>query len=70
MLAATQSVGNNDIMTVWEELLALATAADDAAERAGAVSRVRANDIQLTAVKENTSALRARVLELAEADGA
>lgn len=72
MLARGQLVVNNDNMTtaVWQELLDLATAADEAAERAGAISRVRANDIQLTAVKENTSALKARVLELAEADGA
>jgi hypothetical protein len=70
MLATDRYVGNNDSMTVWEELIELATTVRDAADRAGAVSRVRANDIQLTAVRESAEALNQRVHELAAAAGA
>lgn len=73
MLASDLDMVNNDFMTVpavWEELIELSTAVVSAADQAGAVSRVRANDIQLTAVKEHASALQQRVLQLAEADGA
>ena len=53
-------------MTVAEmhEIVTLAEEVQEAAEKAGAVSRVRSVDIQLTAVREKTAALVQKAREL------
>jgi anti-sigma factor ChrR (cupin superfamily) len=47
-----------------DELIALAEATSEAAEKASATTRVRSTDIQLTAVKEHADRFAERAREL------